>query len=356
MPQFTSKISKYLFGSQSSFDFRVGIFPFLCFLLIWGILNTFPQAFYGIFFFDIWFLSHPHAISTFFQPKARSHFKILPFFLFSIFLAGLWLVERHWGFSTIFNIYFYWQWFHYIRQNYGIAASALAPAKSGEKRSVWSLFYILHGMPIIALLIFILKGPHNFMGYYLWDFGIRNYFLLNLEQISGTLWSVGYVVAIFFLGHFLHKRETIKGKNALIVYLSLILYYLVYVWSEQFIYAWLAMTFYHNIQYLFFNYEKVELKKEVSLKKISLSFQMRTGIFFYLAALFISTLIYGIAVGLPTLLTKVPFTLYFPSSVILIFSLNMVHYTYDTFIWKGMGRSSAVQTVDTNQVMGNLEM
>ena len=103
---------------------------FICLLL----LKRSAELFTIIFLLDVWLLSHPHAISTFTKKRVRkniSFFKII----MAVFFIGITLatVSVKLSFVVVFNIYFFLQWFHYARQNYGIT---IKQKKSNLNRKV----------------------------------------------------------------------------------------------------------------------------------------------------------------------------------------------------------------------------
>ena len=97
-----------------------------------------PDLFWPILVFDLWFLGYHHVVSTYtrlcFDRKSFSEmsrflvFGLLPLVALATialaFAVGLW---------AIVSIYFYWQWFHYARQSWGISR---AYRGQGTRRAV----------------------------------------------------------------------------------------------------------------------------------------------------------------------------------------------------------------------------
>ena len=98
------------------------------------------QLMLTILAFDIWLLAYPHVIATFtrlsFDTESFHNHRFLILGLPPILLATTFSTAYVVGPWLLFSIYFYWQWFHYTRQSYGleqiyrrrIPIPAMAPA------------------------------------------------------------------------------------------------------------------------------------------------------------------------------------------------------------------------------------
>jgi len=278
--------------------------------LITSNANIFPY----IFFIDVWLFSHPHAISTFFKSATLDKFPLNRLLLIlGIITTSLSLATYFYGSVVLFNIYFYWQWFHYSRQNYGIAIAS--HAYKGHTLRRIEIFF-LHFMPALALLVLASKGSLNFLNYYIAfpDMTVESSMLKNIYFLSFLSW--GFFQLISFTRREFSATTFINSLSAFA------LYYWVYIYSDNFILGWLGMTFYHNIQYLIFNWSRGQFKMSL-LKDKSI-------IFFYLLITAFSILLYG-SISAFNLLVNSPFI---PISLVLIFSLNILHYLCDSVVWR----------------------
>ena len=85
-----------------------------------------PGLFIPILMLDLWLLGYHHVISTFTklagtkQDRKDNWMLIYPLpVLVLVAVAGL---ASTFGIWTVVTIYLFWQWFHYTRQSWGIAA------------------------------------------------------------------------------------------------------------------------------------------------------------------------------------------------------------------------------------------
>jgi hypothetical protein len=291
---------------------------FFSVLLIWTIvlvtaslIKYDANLFSAIFFVDVWLFSQPHVISTFFKEATFERFSKIQLALILVAILCLLFITYHFlGIAFLFTFYFYWQWFHYFRQNFGIA---LVERKSFRKTET----FFLHWMPTVALLALVSKGPLAFLNYYISFPTIPFSFdLLKIVYLSSLcIWLLFQT--------YCYKKNSFDFHSFINSLSAYALYYWVYIYNDQFILGWLGMTFYHNAQYLIFNWKRKGF--------IGAYFEKNNLLFFYIVMIVASAGIYGSIKGLGFFLNS-PFA---PIGLMLIFSLNMLHYVCDTVIWKG---------------------
>lgn len=286
------------------------MFAWLLVLITVGLVKYDMKLFSVIFFVDVWLFSQPHVVSTFFKRATYERFSksklVIMLFLLLICLC----MTFYWlGIAFLFNFYFYWQWFHYFRQNYGIALS--------ERRSFKKIeTFFLHLMPVIALLVLAAKGPLGFLNYYIAfpPIPVSAEFVNRLYQICFGCWGIFQI--------YCYKKKAIDLNSFIYSLSAYVLYYWVYIYNQQFILGWLGMTFYHNAQYLIFNWKRKEF--------INTYFESKNLLMFYVFMTIVSIALYG---GMKSFtgLVQSPFI---PIGLICIFAVNMLHYVCDTVIWK----------------------
>jgi hypothetical protein len=171
-------------------------------------------------------------------------------------------------------------------------------------------------MPIVALLALFAKGPLGLLGYYIWFFDLP-LFPNMMHALYGCLFFIWLFVRLSN-----QTMDTLKTSSFWHCFSTFILYYVVYIATETFVVAWIGMTFFHNAQYLFYNWRKRDF----------IIFQQKSSnpLFFYFILLIISASIYGAAGGLAVLFS----TPFLPTGLISVFAINILHYVCDSFIWR----------------------
>ena len=285
-------------------------------LLTWGLALTAVSAvkfdaklFAIIFFIDVWLFSQPHVVSTFFKQATYERFTRKSLLLWFVFLMiALFVIFKFQGIVVIFSIYFFWQWFHYCRQNYGIALAEKTHNRLMET-------FILHLMPIVALLALASKGPLGFLNYYI-AFPALPFSFDQMKNLYLVLLFIWLSLQLYFL-----KKDVFNFHNFLNSLSAYALYYWVYIYNDQFILGWLGMTFYHNAQYLLFNWSKKDF--------INTFFDKKGVVVFYVFMTVVSIVVYGSIKSIGAALTS-PFI---PLALIMVLALNMLHYVCDAIIW-----------------------
>jgi len=90
-----------------------------------GLIAAMPAAIGFILFVDVWLLGGPHVAATFVRlapdKVGLSTHRFLVFVLPVIVLAAISALAIGVGITLVATIYFYWQWYHTLRQSWGIA-------------------------------------------------------------------------------------------------------------------------------------------------------------------------------------------------------------------------------------------
>jgi hypothetical protein len=96
------------------------------FALLAGAAMTAEPALAGfVFFIDSWFLGFPHVAATISRlapdKESLKRNRFLVFVLPVLVLAAISGITTVFGWALIATVYFYWQWYHTLRQSWGVA-------------------------------------------------------------------------------------------------------------------------------------------------------------------------------------------------------------------------------------------
>lgn len=273
------------------------LFPSVVFaisLIFWFFKPEFVST---LFLINLWTLSYPHTFATFkrsYFSKKENKVKAIVCVV-SFLILNVYIVYAY-DFVLLINIYFYSQFFHYCRQNFGIAKIY----SLSWKKMDGVLFHFYH----VFVLFFFWRTSHSFLGYKIFSPYIEPY------VSSFALYSMIFI-GIYFASRF----NKISSMTYIYIGLGAIMTYS----SESFILGWLGLHLFHNSQYLVMGH----------------SLSPRNSFFIYWISLIVSVfVIYSFAIYLDQYIeTFVSF------SFCLILAVNFSHYLFDSFLWKRDYRS-----------------
>lgn len=257
------------------------------------LLNKFyPASFNTLFLVNIWLFSFPHTFSTFTRNDRRSVKQIaLTVALLLLFLISILTLSNVSGMVVLYSFYFFWQQFHYGKQNFG-----LSMWKNSDAPNMWDKTFYL-GIVALSLIGLLGDGPQSFFGYALYS------------PFNGTISKL----AIF---------ATMAATTALYICLRpkqithalshTLIFSFAYLYCEHFALGWLLLNIFHNLQYL-----KFMKSYEQKLSFLWVPFLLTVGLYL---------------VQFHVLKGFILFSL--PLSLGLMLALNFTHYTLDGLIWK----------------------
>jgi len=256
--------------------------------LIW------PQLFVTVLMIDLWILGYHHVVSTYtrlaFDLDSFRQYKfiavVLPFIV-AAFTAGLLYVFGPWIIATT---YFYWQWFHYTRQSYGIGK--VYQIKAGLKPSQLDQ-WVIYSLPLSGIMYRSYQDP----GYFLW---------MELRVIPVPFWAFALAFAVSVVVIFVWVYQQIlayrEGRfaSAYCLYMlsHFIIFYFGYLHIRSINEGWLVLNVWHNAQYVLFvwMFHNNRFKNQIDPKRRFLSTlsQSKNQWLYYGLCLAISTFIYKI--------------------------------------------------------------
>jgi hypothetical protein len=234
-------------GFDLSFIFGIPIVAvFTGLIVVWQ-----PHLFIPILIFDLWFLGYHHVIATYtrlcFDRRSFSeHWRLLVLLLPAVAIGTL-AVAYQFGLWTIVSVYFYWQWFHYSRQSWGISRAYRGKERSALYEDGWLDQAIFYSLPVLGVLYRSHQDPGLFIG-------------LDLRVLpvdSNIVVGVG-AATIALLGFWIARRFKAwrQGRLAIVHTLYMATHFVIfavgYLVIEDITYGWLVINIWHNAQYVLF--------------------------------------------------------------------------------------------------------
>lgn len=289
-------------------------------------------------FADLWLLGYHHVIATFTKlagtAEDRQNNQFLIYKLPFIVLAGVALIASTIGLWAIVSIYFFWQWYHYVRQSYGIAVFYRRKGQREAALSPIMVTFMLWMVPIWGVLNRCAQNPDSFLGMPIW--------MPPVPEMVADLFGVAAGLCVLWFAYD-RIRALRNGTFSLPYTLYMASHFFIfatgYVLIDDVTLGWLAVNVWHNFQYIvfvwLFNTHRFS-KPDAPASIFSIAGKRDLG---HVAAYFILTLaattfLYGITQGSTWLIVKPDAATYFVVMVVLMQTFNFHHYIVDSMIWK----------------------
>lgn len=287
-----------------------------------------PRLLAPIIFIDIWVLGYHHVISTYtrlcFDRESfganRFYFVWLPILV----AAGVALLAFGTGIWALTTLYFYWQWFHYARQSWGVTQAyrrkSFGSARENETLSQL-VFYLV---PLWGILHRSHQDPGTFLGLELK--------MLPVSQVAVDVVGMAALAGIFWwlwTRLRMARAGVLPVSHTLYVVSHHAVFYVAYVLIENVDAGWLVVNIWHNAQYIVFvwMFNNYRYRDGIDPKAKFLSTISQTGNWgrYVFVCLALSTLVYLGIMGVVGLL---------PALGIVYMVVVFHHYIVDGLIWK----------------------
>ena len=302
---------------------------------------TSPRWLELIVMLDLWLLGYHHVISTFTRlcfdrQSLRRHWFLLVG-LPPLVLAVVMALVLGVGAWTVVTIYFYWQWFHYARQSYGISRAFRHAAGGTLPESEWLSAAVIYLPAVWGILSRSAQNPSSFLGLPL--------HLMPVPELLVDLAAVA-AVAVIVAWSSIRLRSAWRGAmpiaHTLYVLSHVAIFYVGYVVTEDVTVGWLVANVWHNAQYILFvwlfNNRRFQDRAEPQARFLSLISQRRNILLYLGACLAISSLVYSaIVAALPSI--QLPAL---AAAAIVYQTINFHHYIVDAVIWRRRKPASSV--------------
>lgn len=293
-----------------------------------------PAVFRTLLFLDLWLLGYHHVVSTFtrlaFDRKSLRENRFLlvelPLIVAAATLCAV-LICGKWILATT---YLYWQWFHYVRQSYGIERAYRRKAAANAEIDDYVSTRALALVPIFGIVYRSWQQQPQYLG-----MDIR---YLPVPEL--VVWIVGGLT-LAAVGWWLVQsaRAALQGRLASAHFLYMVSHHAVflvgYVLIPDITAGWLVLNVWHNIQYImfvwWFNNNRFHDEVDPEAKFISTLSQRKHVIAYVLFCLGVSTAIYLVVHQTTTSYMENGLI---PAAVTAMMIINFHHYVVDGMIWK----------------------
>ncbi|SMP51831.1 hypothetical protein SAMN06265222_103358 [Neorhodopirellula lusitana] len=337
---------QYAFLSGPFYDHTLIVGVAFIAILSGYLVHVEPGLFTPVLFLDLWLLGYHHVISTFTklagtrQDRQENQFLLyrLPLIVIAA-VVGCYLVSGIW---SIVTIYFFWQWYHYTRQAYGI--SAFYQRKTGVKQpvlrsrldhaAVWAI-------PVWGLVHRCTEGWETFIYQPVW--------LPALPAVASTV-AMFAAIAVVSVWLALRVDDLAMGRFSYAPFMFLVshhlVFYIAYVLTPDMTTGWLVANVWHNAQYILFvwlfNQNRFRGPEKEALSPLMFWLCQRSPyrtLMYFLVCIGITTVVYGMLDQGTQLIAADNLTMLLGIKVVLFQSINFHHYVVDSYIWKARKKS-----------------
>lgn len=301
-----------------------------------------PSLLVPILLADLWLLGYHHVISTYtrlcFDKDSMRRYGFLIFGLPFIVTTGcLVAVHATGGLWIIISIYFYWQWFHYTRQSWGIS-------QAYRRKSGWDLppptfldQAMFYALPVAGILNRSAQGADTFLG-----MSIHMIPVPALVADLAMLLAVGLVISWSAQTALQYRKHGFLALPFVLYQASHhLIFWVAYVLLSDITLGWLVINIWHNAQYILFVwlFNNRRFSAGPSAKAPLLSRLSQDGkILWYLVfCLAISSAVYW------TIGNVLPLFLVIP--IFIVYQvINFHHYVVDAVIWRSAQVKQSLQS------------
>ena len=299
-----------------------------------------PRLFLPVLMLDIWLLGQHHVVSTFtrlcFSKADLARHRFLVFYLPFIVLGGALTAGLGIGWWVLGTTYFYWQWFHYTRQSWGVSQFYRRRAGGRADENEWATRLAFYLPPLWGILHRSWQAPEKFLG-----------LEFRVLPVPGLAVDIVGALAIAALAWWIvlrlnaWRRGDFAPAHTLYMASHHIVFFTGYLLIEDVTHGWLVINIWHNAQYILFvwlqNNRRFGDGIDPAAKMLSRLCQSDSVVRYFAVCLVISTVLY-IAVRMTAGAVG---DIGLPLIVLIYQTINFHHYIVDSVIWRSKKRATA---------------
>ncbi len=305
-----------------------------------------PSMFLPVLVIDLLLLSYHHVIATFTKLAGtaddRKENRFLIYLLPFISLATVIALYGVFGVFIIATIYFFWQWYHYIRQGYGIAVFYRRKSKKLPKKNTVISQLAIWAIPIWGILNRCGQGWEEFLFLPFYVPKVPEW----LVTFAGFV-AVGSVVLWVLNKCNEYRKNILSLAQTSFVVSHMLIFYVGYVLIPDLNTGWLVVNIWHSAQYLMFVW-LFHVNRHGKLEKTQNVLSMRTianreplKILTYFCVTLAMTFVFfgGLNIGIELVSSSTGILL---SNIVVIGyqTVNFHHFVVDSLIWKARNKKN----------------
>lgn len=328
---------------NQAFDATLLIAPISLGLLAVAFVAADPSLFAAVLLADLWFLGYHHVISTYtrlgFSSRSLRRNRFLAVDLLLIIVLATLALALTAGAWVVATAFLYLQWFHYMRQGYGISRMYFRATAEGQVAGpstalVASARDRIADLVIYTVPIYAIAHRSTTIGDTFLEMPVR-----ALAPPAPLVTMLGVAAAVSVAIWFVRMGMRVAAGIADVRYEGFILshvaiFLVAYIFTPSADVGWLAINIWHNLQYVLVvwmvNVKRYAGRTDADEPLLSRISQPGRPVTYFVCCLAITTVVY---VGLNRF-TALALGGGLAATLGVYMGINFHHYIVDALIWK----------------------
>ena len=328
---------------SEAFDATLLIAPLSMGLLAVAIVTANPSMYAAVLVSDLWFLGYHHVISTYtrlgFSPQGLRRNRFLAVDLLVVIVLATLALALTAGAWVVASAFLYLQWFHYMRQGYGISRMYFRATPEGQVSGpstapgAGARDHVAN-LAIYTVPIYAIAHRSTTLGDKFLEMPVR-----AVVPPQAVVAMLGVAAALTVAIWFARMGYRVANGTADVRYEGFILSHVViflvgYIFTSNANVGWLAINIWHNLQYVLVvwmvNVKRYGGRTDADEPLLSRISQPGRPVAYFACCLAITTIVY---IGLNRF-TALALGGGLAATLGVYMGINFHHYIVDALIWK----------------------
>lgn len=306
-----------------------------------------PLMFLPMLTIHTWLFGYEHLWATYTKllahPDDRARHRNLIYLVPPFVLLGLFAIGQAFGLKGLYLLYFFGQFFHTVRQSWGLAQQYRRQAGGMPWDSARLSEMTLWSVPVWGFLYRCSQRPDEFLFQDFWLPPVPRAMVYAVGVASAALWGYWAYTRISAF-----RRGMLPLGHTLYMLSHLLVYVFGYVVIDELCSGWLLVNVWHNVQYLAFVwiYNRNRYATGIDHRTRVLSWLSQPGLsrvaLYFLATVALALPIYYLLPQLGMTLDALVKNAAVPTAITIGLTLTFHHYIADGIIWKRRNNPDSV--------------
>lgn len=310
-----------------------------------------PLMFLPMLTIHTWLFGYEHLWATYTKllahPDDRARHRNLIYLVPPFVLLALFAMGQAFGLKGLYLLYFFGQFFHTVRQSWGLAQQYRRQAGGMPWDSARLSEITLWSVPVWGFLYRCSQRPDEFLFQDFWLPPVPRAMVYTVGVASAALWGYWVHTRISAL-----RRGMLPLGHTLYMLSHLLVYVFGYVVIDELCSGWLLVNVWHNVQYLAFVwiYNRNRYATGIDHRTRVLSWLSQPGlsrvVLYFLATVTLALPIYYLLPQLGMTLDALVKNAAVPTAITIGLTLTFHHYIADGIIWKRRNNPGATGVLE----------